>query len=262
MREIVHFAHGNGFPSLCYKQLLDRLSERFDCIYIDKLGHNRDFPVTENWQYLVNELIASVQTQASQPVVAIGHSLGGVLSLLAAMIQPQLFKSVILLDSPFINQFKSAILRFSKVFGLIDSVTPALRTRNRRQHWETRDDVLAYLKERQLFKYFTSACLNDYIDYGLQKDDSGYSLRFDSEVEYQIYRTIPHDLYRHQGKLRTPTALIYGTQSTVIDYFDLRHMKNDYGILTFAINGTHMFPMECPDLAANMIFEAVWQLEH
>lgn len=257
MRELIHFAHGNGFPSPCYTQLLNALQVQFDCCYIERIGHDTRFPVTENWHNLVDEVISSIKTQASQPVIAVGHSLGGVLSLLAAIEQPELFKRVILLDSPLIGRFKSSIVRFSKMIGIIDHLTPAFRTRGRRTHWDTREEVWSYLKRRKLFGQFTERCLNDYIDYGLEKDESGYSLRFDPEIEYQIYRTIPHLLQKYEGRLIRPAALIYGNKSTVIDRLDLHHMKKHYGVVGFETKGTHMFPLEHPEAVSQLIFDIV-----
>lgn len=257
MRALIHFAHGNGFPSPCYRQLLNALEERFDCCYIDRIGHNPSFPVSDNWQELINEVISSIQKQAHQPVIAIGHSLGGVLSLLAAVEQPELFKAVILLDSPLIGRFKSHIVRFSKRFGMIDHLTPAYRTRGRREHWASREEVLTYLKHKALFKQFTESCLNDYIDYGLNQDESGYSLRFNPDIEYQIYRTIPDVLHQYEGKLVVPAAVIRGSQSRVLDRFDLRYMKKHYGVTGFETAGTHMFPMEHPEALSRLIFDVI-----
>lgn len=257
MKENLHFAHGNGFPSPCYRQLLIQLEKRFNCFYIDRVGHTDQFPVTDNWHYLVDEVKHSIQTQCQTPVIAVGHSLGGVLSLLAAMEQPDIISKVILLDSPLLGPLKSSLLRLSKTLGMIDHLTPAHRTRARKRHWQSREQVWSYLKSKPLFQTFTDACLNDYIDYGMQKDKVGYSLRFDPRIEYQIYRTIPHALQKYEGKLRTPSALIYGNQTNVIDAMDLRYMKKHYGILQFATPGTHMFPMEYPEVTANFILDVV-----
>ena len=257
MREILHFAHGNGFPSPCYKQLLQPLEKRFDCYYIDRVGHSPEFPVTDNWHNLVNEVIISIKTQTDQSVIGLGHSLGGVLSLLAAIEQPSLFRAVILLDSPLLGRFKSSIVRFSKTLGMIDHLTPAFRTRERREHWQNREQVLTYLKSRKLFKSFTDACLNDYIDYGMQKNGEAYSLRFDRKIEYQIYRTIPHILHEYEGRLRVPTALIYGSKSNVIDRLDLRYMKKHYDVVSLETKGTHMFPMEYPKATAQLILDVI-----
>ena len=257
MKDVLHFVHGNGFPSPCYNQLLHFLETRYECCYIDKVGHCPQFPVTDNWHYLVDEVIENIKIKSSTPVIGVGHSLGGVLSLLAAIEQPTLFKAVILLDSPLLGRLKSNIVRFSKAIGLIDRLTPAKRSRLRRVHWQSRSEVLAYLKSRSLFKSFTEACLEDYIDFGLDKNESGFSLRFNPEIEYQIYRTIPHLLMQYEGRLKVPTTLIYGNQSRVIDRLDLRYMKNKYHVNHVQIQGTHMFPMEYPEATANLIMKVL-----
>ncbi|QRN03663.1 alpha/beta fold hydrolase [Legionella sp. MW5194] len=257
MKEPIHFAHGNGFPSLCYSQLFNALSDDFDCFYIDKVGHNPGYPVTENWPFLVEEVLDSIKQQINQPVIAVGHSLGGVLSLLAAIREPSLFKAVVMLDSPLLGRLKSSMLRLAKVLGFIDHITPAFRTRGRRRKWPTQEQLLAYLKDRPLFRTFSKACLQDYIDYGLYRDEEGYHLVFDSHIEYQIYRTIPHHLHQYAGQLTVPTALIYGAQSNVVDRFDVRYMKTHYHIDCFKMRGTHMLPMERPKLTARQVIQAL-----
>lgn len=260
MKELIHFSHGNGFPALCYKQMLDGLSPEFDSCYIDRIGHNPAFPVTENWHNLVLELIDNIKKNADRPVIAVGHSLGGILSLLAATEQPQLFKAVIMLDSPLIGPFKSNMIRFAKRFGFIDRMTPGFRTRGRREHWKTHQQLIAYLKTRDLFKTFTDECLNDYITYGLDQDEQGYHLRFDRKTEYQIYCTIPHIIPNYKGKLSTPAALIYGDKSTVVDKQDVHYMKKAFKVKSVKTRGTHLFPMEHPLKAAKEITETIHQL--
>lgn len=260
MKETIHFVHGNGFPSQCYRQLLNRLESRFRCCYLDKVGHTFDFPVTDNWHFLVKEVIESVRAQSSKPVIGLGHSLGGVLSLLAAIEEPSLFKSVILLDSPMLGLAQSLLLRLSKSLGLIDKITPASQTRKRRTHWNTREQALTYLRRRNLFKSFDQACLNDYIDFGMKQDDDGYVLRFDPQIEYQIYRTMPHSLYQLEGRLSRPAALIYGDKSHLIHQSNIRYMKKKYGIQAFETHGTHMFPLEHPAACAMLVMHVVEQL--
>ncbi|KTD78442.1 alpha/beta fold hydrolase [Legionella waltersii] len=260
MRELIHFAHGNGFPSLCYKQFLDELETQFDFCYIDRIGHDPKYPVSENWHNLVAEVIESIRNQASRPVIAVGHSLGGVLSLLAALEQPELFKAVVMLDSPLIGPFKSIMVRLAKALGVIDRITPAYKTKGRREHWLDHEQLVSYLKTRELFKTFTEECLNDYIQYGLEFKESGYYLRFDRHIEYQIYKTIPHILPTLIGKLRIPTAFIYGDKSTVVDRMDVRFMKSRFGIKCFKTKGTHLFPMEHPKVVGRQVIEVIHSL--
>ena len=237
--------------------MMQILEQQFDCYYIDRVGHTAAFPVTDNWQHLVAELIDSIKVQTSTPVIGIGHSLGGVLSLMAAIQEPALFKMVILLDSPLINRLKSEIVRLGKRFGFIDRLTPASRTRARLQHWTSKSELMSYLKSRSLFKTFTDACLDDYIYYGMEKDDAGYSLRFDPQIEYQIYRTMPHVLKDSEGLLTVPAVLLYGDTSTVVDLMDRRYMKKQFGIQSIQVKGSHMFPMEYPEQTAQLIINVI-----
>ncbi len=257
MKELIYFAHGNGFPALCYKQLLDSLKPRFDCCYIDKIGHNPEFPVSENWQSLVFEIIENIKNQTQQPVIAVGHSLGGVLSLLAAIEEPSLFKAVIMIDSPLIGRFKSSVVRLAKKIGIIDRITPAYRTAGRCTYWRTREQLLRYLKSRDLFKSFKDECLEDYINYGVELRDDGYHLRFERNIEYKIYRTIPHVLPKLEGKLQVPTVLIYGDKSRVVDRVDIRYMRKYFHVESVKMPGTHLIPMEHPELLAKQITEVI-----
>lgn len=257
MKEMIHFAHGNGFPALCYKQMLDSLEKEFNYCYIDRIGHNPLFPVNENWDNLVFEIIDSIKKQTNTPVIAVGHSFGGVLSFLAAIKHPELFKSVIMLDSPLIGPFKLLMVRVAKALGIIDRITPAARTRGRRKHWENYEQLICYLKTRDLFKTFNKDCLNDYITYGLEYKNDGYYLRFDRHIEYLIYRTIPHVIPNYEGKKLIPVGLIYGDQSTVVSKMDVRYMQNNFNVVAHKTKGTHLFPMEYPKASGNQILKMI-----
>ena len=71
------FAHANGFPSPSYAPLFEALQEHGHQIdYIEKAGHNPEFPITSNWPHLVSELEQELTSRHQEPVIAIGHSAG------------------------------------------------------------------------------------------------------------------------------------------------------------------------------------------
>lgn len=256
MKNIIHFAHGNGFPSACYRAMLDGLRESYTVVDIDRVGHDPRYPVADNWEALALEVLQSIRA-CNEPVIAVGHSLGGVLSLLAAIREPERFRAVIMLDSPLLGRFKSKVIHLSKMLGFIDRITPAHRTRLRRVHWSTHMEAENYLKSRELFRRFTPECLNDYIESGMQHDENGYSLRFDPGVEYRIFRTIPHILPHHEKALKIPGLLICGSESNVVTPSDRRYMQKHFNIPSVTTQGTHMFPMEHPKLAAEEILRGI-----
>jgi pimeloyl-ACP methyl ester carboxylesterase len=124
-------------------------------------------------------------------------------------------------------------------------------------YWKDHDQLMSYLRTRDLFKTFTDECLNDYINYGLEYRSDGYYLRFDRHIEYLIYRTIPHVIPNYEGKLLVPAALIYGDKSTVVGKMDVRYMKKYFNVMSCKMKGTHLFPMEHPQVAAKQIKKIV-----
>lgn len=217
---------------------------------IDRIGHNPQYPVTDNWSYLVDEVIDSIASQSKEKVVAMGHSLGGVLTMLAAIRRPDLIRAVVVIESPLIGPIHSTLVRLAKHLKLIDRLTPSRQTKGRRSFWATREQVKTYLLQKKLFSTFTSEALNDYIDYGLQKSAEGYSLRFDKSIEALIYRTIPHTMPSYGMKLNVPTYLLYGKHSNVMSARYAQYMARKYNVSTQALLGTHMLPMEKPQIVA------------
>jgi hypothetical protein len=172
--------------------MLDPLRAQFKVSWIEAIGTDPRYPPTEGWPRLVDQLIESI----TEPVCGVGHPLGGYLNYLAAVRRPELFCAIVLLDAPIIGPFRGSMLGATKRLGIVDRVTPAGATRDRRSTWQTREEARAHFRSRKLFKHFTSECLDDYVNYGLMESEGGLRLKIDPLIEYQIYRTIPHDMMR------------------------------------------------------------------
>lgn len=188
----------------------------------------------------------------------VGHSLGGYLHYLAAVRRPELYRAIVLLDAPIIGRFRGSVLRATKRLGIVDRVTPAGATRDRRSTWQTRDEARAHFSTRKLFAGFAPECLDDYVQHGLVEEGGRLRLKIDPAVEYQIYRTIPHDMMRHLGGLRVPAAFIGGAQSDVVRRIRLAGMRPKFALRK--VPGGHLFPFEHPREAATSIARALEEL--
>lgn len=250
MKDILHFSHANGFPAESYHKFFSYLKDDYEIGYISMHGHNPKFPVSENWIDLADELIDYAINNYSQPVYAVGHSLGGVLSFLAAVKKPELFKGLVMLDAPVLGTVRSSAVRLAKWLRIVDRLSPAGRTRWRRTAWNNYAEAIAYFQTKELFKNFDSDCLADYVKYGTEKAEHGIRLRYDRDVEYRIYRTLPHNLPRYRKQLKIPGTLIYGENNSVITPADLREMQKYFNINAVIAAGGHLFPFEYPERAA------------
>ena len=231
--------------------MLSHLSSVFAISTIDAIGTDPRYPPTEGWPHLVEHLIESIK----EPVYGVGHSLGGYLHYLAAVRRPELYRAIVLLDAPIIGAFRGSVLGATKRLGIVDRVTPAGATRDRRSTWETRAQARAHFRTRSLFKHFTDEALDDYVHHGLVEEGGTLRLKIDPRIEYQIYRTIPHDMMRHLRELRVPAAFIGGADSDVVRRVRLAGMRPKF--ILRKVPGGHLFPFEHPREAATSIAQAL-----
>lgn len=249
---ILQFSHANGLPAACYRKMFTFLESDFEIRYIGTIGHDPRFPVTDCWPHLVDELIESIERHG-QPVLGVGHSLGGHLTALAALRRPELFRAVVLLDSPILGGWRGALFKMLKRFGLADYVTPAGATRGRRGAWASSDEAYAHFRDKPVFRDFDPECLRDYVTLGVRPCPEGVCLAFDPEVEYRIYRTFPHGLAKELPALKVPGGLICGLESADARRMGLASSRRYFRVVRTP--GGHLFPFEHPGAAAQAIRE-------
>jgi pimeloyl-ACP methyl ester carboxylesterase len=249
---ILHFSHANGFPAACYRKLFGHLERGFEIRYINTIGHDPRHPVTDGWPHLVSELIEHVAAHG-EPVLGVGHSLGGYLTLLAALKRPALFRAIVLLDSPILAGWKGTLLGMVKRVGLVDRVTPAGITRDRRAVWASSEEAYAHFRSKRAFRGFDEECLRDYVTLGMRPVPGGVRLAFDPSIEYRIYRAFPHAVAKELPALRIPAGLICGRESADARKMGLAASRGYFRVAR--VPGGHLFPFEHPEAAAAAIRE-------
>lgn len=256
----LHFSHANSFPAGSYRKFLQYFEADYDLGFIETLGHNPHFPVSDCWPALVEESLAYIEARYSQPVIGLGHSLGGFLSFMCALRRPELFRGVILLDSPIFSRRVSSMLWLGKRLGFIDRITPGRGTLRRRREWPSVEDAYRHFQGRGMFASFDPDCLRDYVLAGTEPSAQGVSLKFDPAVEHDIYCGLPHIFPRFRGQLRVPTIFIGGRSSEYVRRADLNHMQRHFGIEIQQIEGGHLFPFEQPATTAKAVKNALTRL--
>lgn len=253
------FAHANGVPDHSYDTFLAPLADAYQIHVVPCLGHNPAYPVDDNWHSLSLELEAHLAT-LPKPLVGVGHSMGAVLMFLVAQRHPQWFSKLAMLDPPLINGVYAPMMRTAQLLGLQDSVTPAGKSKGRLDHWATWADVESYFRSRGLFKAFDPRCLDDYLHAGVEKVGGGYALRFKVEVEVAVFRRTPTAV-TSMPRLQVPGTLITGRHSPkAFHTCGARHAKR-HGMHHCYAAGSHMFPLEQPEATAELLRDALAQLE-
>ncbi|MBJ9976614.1 alpha/beta hydrolase [Pseudomonas sp. S75] len=252
MSQQIFFVHANGFPSATYGKLFAALAPDYQVLHLDRHGHDPRFPVNDNWLCLVDELLHHLAAQ-STPVWGVGHSLGGVLHLHAALRRPELYRGVVMLDSPLLTRADQWVIRTAKGLGLIDRLTPAARTAGRREAFPDRESAHRYFASKALFRAFDPDCLQAYVDHGLEQAEQGVRLHFDASTEMRIYRSIPHTSPAPARQLQVPLAMVRGQHSGVVRRHHALAVRRLPRGECHSVPGGHMFPLERPLDTASLI---------
>jgi pimeloyl-ACP methyl ester carboxylesterase len=244
------FSHANSFPAGTYRVLFEAWRAAGYTVHaIEKYGHDPEYPVTNHWPRLRDQLIHFAEAHAKEPAFFVGHSLGGFLSLLAAAKRPDLARGVLMIDSPVIGGLLTPTIQLAKLTGWGERFSPAAVSKGRRKHWPTKEAAHAHFAGKASFARWEPEVLHDYIECGIEPHEpEGYTLSFRREVETDIYKTLAHDIpsFLRRHPLKRPLAFIGGTQSTEVKQVGMAATERVAQGRISWIEGSHLFPFERP----------------
>lgn len=250
---MIVFSHGNGFPAGTYSVLLDSLRERgFDVRAIEMFGHDPRFPVRDNWPDTEAELAAFieplVQARQGAPVWLVGHSMGGIVSVMTAGKHPTWVRGVVMLDSPILGGWKSTAMGVAKTLPLMGRFSPGAVSHKRRNTWPDTDAVFEHFRHKRAFAKWDEQVLRDYVNYGTHEEQGKRVLSFAREVETSFYNTIPDHLpaYLRRNPVKCPVTFIGGSHSVELRQVGMDMVDRIAKGRTMLLDGSHLFPMEKP----------------
>jgi len=257
------FSHANSFPAATYGVLFRSLRARgFTVKAVDRYGHHPDYPVTNNWPHLVqqlHDLAAREVEKAGEPAFLVGHSLGGFLSLMCAARHPQLARGVLLLDAPLLGGWKAQALRAMKGTQLVGSLSPGAVSRKRKNRWPSREAALEHFRHKKAFARWEPQVLADYVAHGTRDEGGERVLAFDRDIETAIYNTLPDNLDRllQRHPLQCKAAFIGALQSQEMAQVGMAMTHKVVQGRVTMLDGSHLFPMEKPVATAAAIEAAL-----
>lgn len=260
-RPILHFVHANSYPTGTYRVFFDHLNRHYDVQALPMHAHNPSYPVSNGWPHLVRELIDELNGRYREPVILVGHSMGGMLSLMVAKVRPELVRSVVLLDAPVVAGWRAMLLRIAKRLDLDKKFSPAQFSEKRRNIWPDAEAAFEHYAAKPMFAAWPPEVLRDYIEHGLTPHPEGVTLRFTRETETAVYRSLPH----HIGSLvrrsfPVPVGFIGGVDSAECRQAGLGPTRRLVGRHFAQLAGGHLFPMESPAAAANAVHGMIQSL--
>jgi pimeloyl-ACP methyl ester carboxylesterase len=249
----LHFLHANGYPPACYKSFLELLQPHYHVfgMLLRPLWKDAKPEEIRNWKTFSEDLLRFLSLQ-TVPVIGVGHSIGAVVTLRAALWDPGKFRALVLIDPvlfvlPFMTKW-----HLIRILGLGDKLHPLIPgAKRRRRHFDNLERVFQRYRTRNVFRNMSDDNLRIFIEGITQlNSDGGYELVYSPDWETQIYRTGMHDSDIWQGLpgLKIPTLFLRGAETDTFLEDAARLVKRkqpNIQVETLA-KSTHILPLERP----------------
>jgi pimeloyl-ACP methyl ester carboxylesterase len=262
----LHLAHANGFPPGSYRKLIDVLKTRYRVLTLRSraLVPGSDPASLTSWTDLADELAHALQARGLMGIVGVGHSVGGVASLLASVKTPGLFRAVVALDPVLVTGKRLWLLRATALLRQRHRIPLAQGARRRREAWGSREEVAASFQKKALFQRFDSESFQDYLTHGLVEAPSGgVRLAIPAAWEARVFETIPVDVWRTLRSVTVPTLVVRGSDSPTLTPEGLERVRRTIpGVRTEELPGTaHLFPLEQPEACGRRVLAFLESLD-
>jgi pimeloyl-ACP methyl ester carboxylesterase len=250
----LHFLHANGYPPDCYKPLFELLKTRYHVfgMKLRPLWDDSKIEDINDWHPLSDDLLRFLTTSGIGPAIGVGHSIGGIVTLRAALRDPGKFCALILLDPVLFIPSRLVMWNLIRALGLGKRLHPLIPgALKRRRTFDNLDMIFRGYRTREIFKYMSDENLRAYIK-GITKPKPGgsFELAYSPEWESHIYLTglRDYDLWRELPKLEVPTLIIRGAETDTFleKAANLVKKKNPKIQIRTLERSTHILPLERP----------------
>ncbi len=251
----LHFAHANAYPPQCYRQYLQPLARDYRVWAMEQrpLWPGANAAHLNSWHPLASDFLQALAQRGDGQVIAVGHSLGAVVSMMAAVQRPDLFRALLLIEPVLLPP---AILQLARDHPQQAQNTPLVQLAlSRRQQWASRQQAFDHFRSKAVFRLLPDEALWDYVNYGLTQSDHGHVvLRFPAEWEARIYSHPPLDIWELLPQITAPTLAIRGQHSDTIAPESWQRWQQLQPRAEFVQVGDagHLLPFERPDALSRL----------
>ncbi len=262
----LHFLHANGYPPGCYQLLMEKFASEFHVnamLQRPLWPHSRPSEIGA-WQPLTDDYLLFIDEQKQSPITVVGHSMGAIVALRAAIRRPDHFRRIILIDPVLFTPQFIATYNLVKIIGLANIFYPLIAgALKRRRQFSDLDHLFKIYRRKRVFRYFSDTALTAYIKgITVPVKNGEFELAYSPEWEARIYYTgvwRDLDIWRGLPGLKVPTMIIRGAET---DTFlppavnHIRRIRPDITIINIE-KTTHLVPLENPEKTFSIISDFV-----
>ena len=263
---LIHLAHANGFPPGAYRPLAESLMARYQVVALPArpLWPGSRPESAPAWHPMADDLVDGLDRLGLRGVIGVGHSLGGVLTLIGAVRRPDLFRAVVLIDPVILPPAWLWVVRALRLLRLERRLPLVQGALHRRRTWPSRRACYEQYRTKPFFATWPDGSLWAYVEAGTrERPDGQVELVYPPEWEAHIFTTTPIDVWQYVPRLRVPALVVRGERSATFRPASMARMERLLPAARFAVvaEAGHLVPMERPIQVAQLILEYLGALD-
>lgn len=260
---LLHFAHANGFPPAAYRPLLETLTPhyRVQAMLFRPLWPDlRNTPQTlKSWADFSDDLIKFLDQREEGSVIGMGHSLGAIVTLVAALRRPDLFCALVLVEPVIFRRRLQWAWDFLKQFEWGRNLHPLIPgTLRRRRAFASRDEMFAHFRAAATLRHIDDRGLWAYVDsIARPRPDGRIELAYSPEWEAKVYEAGPLDLWAQLKELKPPLLVVRGAHTNSILPKAAQRVQKilPQAVIHTVADSGHLVPLEKPEAVGALINE-------
>ena len=270
---ILTFIHANGYPLDVYEPLLAPLLPDFRVIgyQLRPFWPGKDPGEIQDWRSFRNDYLGflksgdegvKLEVSPKNKVIAIGHSIGAMTSLLAALEKPELFQALVLIEPVIYPRWYGMFFRIAAPLKILRRVHPLIRrTLRRKTHFPDKQKMFDNYRKKPRFNRIADDILMGYVN-GLSREqpDGSQHLIYPPEWEARIYETAgiaDRIAWRKMSQVPYPVLVIRGEDSDTLRESVFNEMVRmlPQGRSVTLTGAGHLAPLEKPVYTAELILD-------
>jgi len=205
-----------------------------------------------SWHALSSDFLAWLGRASTEAILAVGHSMGAIVALRAALQEPARFRGLVLLDPVLLTPGRILAWQVMRHLpGGHDLHSVIRRAEKRRFVFRDTDEVFTVYRRHPVFRHLADDDLRVVIQGLVESFDGHVQLRYSPAWEARIYATAiwnDRDLWTGLPQLSLPTLIIRGAESETLtaEACDAARRANGRIQVASVDQATHLVPLERP----------------
>jgi pimeloyl-ACP methyl ester carboxylesterase len=266
---LVH-AHANGYPPLVYRSFLEHFLDSYQVkgIYLRPFWTGTNPEALSDWRVFRDDYLAELPTlldkipESSRTLIGMGHSLGAVTTLMAAIKIPETFRALVLIEPTIFPAWQGNAMRLLAPLRLFRHLHPLIRrTLRRKTSFPDRETMFQNYRSKGIFRKIPDPVLRDYVaGLAAEKPDGTLTITYPPLWEARIYETggsVDRYVLENAGRVTCPTLILRGEESDTLGARITARLVERLPLgegITLPAAG-HLLPLEAPERAARLVLD-------